>query len=61
MNTKDRRNSGRYIPHYEENLPMQLREELDIEEHRVMWSDWVDCRDGQRMPRERNYYKKRYR
>ena len=43
---KLRRNSGRYIPKYHEQLPFKIREENDVIEERALWDDWTDYRDG---------------
>ena len=48
MRTKCNRHSGRYTPSYSENLPFDLRGDLDIHEERVLFDDWNDYRDGMR-------------
>jgi len=57
VNSKQRKNSGRYTPKYVENIPFKLREELDILEERVLYDEWENYRDGWRSPPEKNRIK----
>jgi hypothetical protein len=54
MRRRWKRQSGRHVPKYNEHLPFNVREELDIHENRTLYDEWYNWRDGIRAPIERN-------